>query len=323
MLGASRHSHIVTSWRRHLPVLLISATVPLVAIGAQVAAGPLLPAAFAGHRVPAGADCSAFDATAAGQAALRPSGSSGRLSLVDQLDAAGELVGRRLELTAAAGQIRSVDLPVESSVAEPTGELLVYTRAPEDAASEIHGLDLASGCDALLATDEEVARSAVIDPAGSALYVHSVARAGRDDLGITRIDLATGLVQRVMPPLPASDAIGPTFATGLHWSSGGGGLAVQSCGFSTCRTRVIDVSSGAVATYDATGQGQFIGLTARHLVTYADCPGLPCAVLSTGLATGEANALASGALNASLIRDHAGRDLLRITTAAGTEEIEQ
>jgi hypothetical protein len=323
MLGAIRRSCIVVSWRRRLSVLLVTSTLPLVAAGAQLAPGPLLPAAFAAHRLAVGGDCSAVDPSTAGAAALRPLPPSLELNLADQLDSAGELVGRRLELTTATGSPSSVDLPVESSVAEPIGELLVYTEVPTGALSEIHGLDLVSGCDTLLATNDEVVRSAVIDPAGSALYVHSVSRAGRDDIGILRIDLLTGRGTSVMPPLPDSDAMGPTFGTGLYWSSAGDALAVQSCGFSSCRTRVIDVSSGAVSTYDAAGQGQFIGLTARHLVTYADCPGLPCAVLSARLAGGQVASVASGALNAALVRDAAGRDLLRIETATAIEEVEQ
>lgn len=323
MLGASRRSRIVTSWRGHLPILLITTTLPLAVIGAQLAAGSLAPAAFAALRLPAADDCSAFDATAAGEAALRPPLAATQLSLFDQLDTAGELVERRLELTTASGNASIVDLPVESSVAQPVGELLVYTEAPADALSEIHALDLATGCDMLLATDDEAVRSAIIDPAGKALYVHSVTRAGRDDRGVERIELSTGLARRVLPPLPESDTIGPTFGTGLHWSGAGDALAVQSCGFSSCRTRVVDVWSGAVSTYDAAGQGQFIGLTARHLVTYADCPGLPCAVLSAPLAGGDVTAVASRAFDARLVRDAAGRDLLRIETATGTEELEQ
>lgn len=323
MLGATRRSRIVTSWRHRLPVLLIASTLPLVAIGVQLAAGSLLPAALAAHRVPAADDCSAFDATAAGAAARRSTPPLGQLSLADQFGATGELVGSRLELTTAAGRTAVVELPVESSVAEPIGDLLVYTEAPAGEPSSIYALDLASGCEARLATDDQVVRSAVIDPAGSALYVHSVSRVGRDDLGVSRIDLLTGRPQRVLPPLSESDVIGPTFGTGLHWSSGGDALAVQSCGFSSCRTRVLDVASGDVATYDAMGQGQFIGLTAHHLITYADCPGLPCDVLTARRPAGEVATLATGALTAALVRDANGRDVLRIESAAGTEEVEQ
>jgi hypothetical protein len=323
MLGAVRRTGIVASWRRRLPILLIAMTLPLVAMGTQLAAGALLPVALAGHRMPAGDKCRLLDPGTVGRVATVRPLPPRWLSLDQQLTAAGELVGRRLELTTAGGDADDIDLPAESSVAEPVGGVLVYTEAPANAPSEIHALDLTSGCDTRLAQSDQVVRGALIDPDGIALYVHSVSRDARDDLGITRIDLSSGVGQQVMPPLPQSDAFGPTFGTELHWSVGGDALAVQSCGFSSCRTRVLDIASGHVSTYDAMGQGEFIGLTSSRLLTYADCAGLPCDVLSTQLGTGEVSTLAAGAFGAALERDAADREVLSVETAAGYLEVEQ
>ena len=116
----------------------------------------------------------------------------------------------------------------------------------------------------------------------------------------TRFDLASGATALVVPPLRPSDDFGPIFGTELHWSVDGSHLAVQSCGFSLCLTRVLDAASGVLATFDEDSQGAFIGLTVDHLLTYGECPGLPCEVVSTDLGTGACRCWLPSASSATL-----------------------
>ena len=239
------------------------------------------------------------------------------------VSARGELTGRLVAVQSETGAAANLLLPVESFVGAPQGDSLVYTSYSPALGSEVGLVDLASGCRTKLATPAEIVRSALVDPSGSFVYVHSVSHAGRADMGIERIDLATGAAALVVPPLAPSDAFGPTFATELRWSVDGSALAVQSCGFEACRTRVLDVASGAIATYDAPGQGALIGLTDAHLVTFADCAGIPCPALGIDLASGMTSVLADTALSASIVPVGDGLGTVAVETAAGTVEVTQ
>ena len=73
-----------------------------------------------------------------------------------------------------------------------------------------------------------------------------------------------------------------------------------------------------VSTIDRRGHGQILALTPDHLVTYGACPGLPCSVSSTDLATGADITLVDEAWAASL--DGA---TLSIETAEGIVEVAQ
>jgi hypothetical protein len=103
----------------------------------------------------------------------------------------------------------------------------------------------------------------------------------------------------------------------------GSHLAVQSCGFSLCLTRVLDAASGVLATFAGDNQGAFIGLTVDHLLTYGGCPGLPCEVVSTDLGTGRVSLLANDASAASLVARPDGHALVTIETDAGSKEVLQ
>jgi hypothetical protein len=323
MLGAAWRVQPPRHWRQGLSAALLTAAIPVLVAVAQVWPGAPVPVALAQRGSRASLACPALDPATAGLAAGRMPAGTSSVSLVDELDAAGSLTGHRLHLVTPGGLSEEIDLPVESAVAAPLGSLLVYAEAPADGPSEVHGLDVESGCDTRLTTAPQVVRSAVIDPAGNALYVHSVSRITRHDLGVARLDLASGRMDQAVPPLPASAEFGPTFGTELRWSAGAELLLVQSCGFSSCRSRVLDIASGRLATYDRPGQGEFIGLTKRHLLTYADCAGVPCPVISTDLDTGIVSTLADEVEDADLGRDRAGRDVLRIERNGQTEEIVQ
>jgi hypothetical protein len=243
-------------------------------------------------------------------------------SVSADLTAAGEFTGQTLSLATQLGP-RSIGLPAESFVGRPVGELVVYTSYTPARGSAVRLVDLATGCDVLAASPAEIVRSAVVSPDGGQVYVHSVTRAGRRDNGVQRVELATGASELVVPPLPPSDEFGPTFATELRWSLNGSHLAVQSCSFEACRTRVLAVADGGLATFDAPGQGALVGLTDSHLVTFAACPGLPCAVLSIDLASGQTAVLAEVAWSAALESGPGGSGAVTIETAAGTTEVTQ
>lgn len=303
--------------RAGLPALLLIALMSTAMTPAAMTAG-LGPAALSG------ADCrSTTPATAARDALDPPRGQGGSARVLAQLTMRGELIGRVLSVKTDAGTAVSVTLPVESFVGPTQGDLVVYTRNAPVAGSEVRALSLASGCDVKLASPSEIVRSAVLDPIASAVYVHSVTRLGRADAGVTRYDLLMGDAIQVLPALRPADDFGPIFGTDLKWSVDSGALAVQSCGFSACLTRVLDVATGGVSTYDEPGQGASIGLTADHLVTFADCLGLPCAVLSTNLETGNVAVLAAEALSATLIPRADGRAIVSIQTRAGNLEVLQ
>ena len=289
-----------------LTALLITAVTP-AAISATFAAAA------------AAVDCASLTPAVAGRAALSAS-RPGAARVAQQLNRRGELTGRTLSVGLAGGRSIAVALPVESSIAPQIGDLVIYTQHSTGIGSEVRAIDVASGCDVRLAAPREIVRSAIIDPSGSAIFVHSVMRAGRADAGVTRHDLATGHSELVVQPLQPSDELGPIFGTLLAWSEASDALAVQSCGFSRCLTRVLDSATGAVSVYDHAEQGAFIGLTSAHLVTFAACPGLPCAVLSTDLATGEVTVLADEGLSASIAAD-AKRFSVVIDSFAGRMEV--
>ena len=296
--------------------LLVAAALPASQIGLAVRAAVGQPAAASA------CPPDSVGAAQAAQAALRPHG-RGAASVQALLSARGELAGRLVSIQNEKGVATNVSLPPESFVGQPVGDAVLYTSYTTAGGSQVGLLDLASGCSARLATPTEIVRSALLDSAGSSVYVHSVSRVGRVDAGVQRFNLATGVTSPVVPPLPLSDIFGPTFATDLRWSLDGSALAVQSCGFAACRTRVLDTASGAIATYDTPGQGALIGLTNEHLVTFGACGGLPCPVVSIDLATGSAAVLAEATTSASIGPTADGLGTVTIETAAGIIEVVQ
>jgi hypothetical protein len=303
--------------RAALSALLLIAMMSTAVTPAAISAS-LRPAA------PAAVDCRSVTPAAAARAALASTNArAATVRIQAQLARRGELTGRVMTAQTTAGAPLSVVLPAESFVGPAVGDLIVYTRHSAGRGSEVRTVNLATGCDTLLASPPEIARSAVLDPAASAVYVHSVTRAGRADAGVVGYDLATGKSASVLPPLRAPEGFGPVFATDLSWDVDGRSLAVQSCGFSQCLTRVLDTASGAIATMDRPGQGGFIGLTRTHLLTFAGCPGLPCAVLSTDVVTGSVSVVADEAFAAELQPTAGGAAVLKIETSAGEVEVSQ
>lgn len=306
-------------WRDRvsLPSLLLAALLSTAFTPAALSAGlkrPILP----------GVDCRAITPAAAAHSAAGLAVMRGQGPRVQsQFGGRGELTGRLLRADTAAGAQIAVALPTESFVGPQVGDVIVYTRYAPESGSEVHALDVANGCDVRLASPAEIVRSASIDPSGSYVYVHSVARATRADAGVARYDLATGNSTRALPALRPAEGFGPIFGTDLRWSVDGNALAVQSCGLSACLTRVLDVAAGTVMSLDGAGQGAFVALTYEHLVTFADCSGLPCALLSTDLKTGATAVLAHEVTSVTFAASSPGAATLTIETAAGSLEVAQ
>jgi hypothetical protein len=295
-----------------MTALMLTAVTPAaMSAGLRVAAPPSL-------------DCGAVTPAAAAKGSLASARGREHAARVQaQVTTRGELTGKLLNLQTSAGSSISVALPVESSVAPVAGKLVIYTRHAAQTGSEVRAVDLDTGCDTRLAAPSEIVRSAILDPGGTTLYVHSVTRNGRQDAGITRYDLDRGGTTLVMDPLPPLKEFGPTFGTELKWSLDGKALAVQSCGLESCRTRVLGIGTSSVTTHAAPGQGALIGLTADHLVTFAECPGAPRPVLSTDLATGAVSVLADEAYSATLGTAADGRSVVTLQTRTGSIEVEQ
>lgn len=300
------------------PPSLFMTTALLIAAAFPAALTVGSPAQAAG---PSAAGCRAFDGPAAiARAATTARALGATVRDEAQLSGAGEMTGRRLNLKTSAGVPVGVTLPSESFVAPATGNVVVYGMSSAATGSEVHAVDLATGCDIVLAKPAGVVRSAKLDPRGTSLFVHAVTAAGRRDAGVTRHDLATGATSLAVPALPASDHFGPTFGTELRWSLDGRSLAVQSCGISLCRTRILDTTTGVVETADEPGHGPLVGLTARTLFVFEDLHGLPSALLSIDRHSGLLTRVHEEVFDASLAQ--AGSNaVLTIETAAGIREV--
>jgi hypothetical protein len=306
MLRARRRTSIRPPFIAPLAVMGTAALITLAAAQLAVAA-PLF------------GSSSATDCSTGGAAARAMSRHVGAAPVVSQkLDTRGEFIGRGLAFAGRA----ALALPVDSFVGQPAGDALVYTSSLLGH-SEIHLADLGAGCDTIIARTSNVARSAVLDPSGGAIYVHSVTFPGRADAGVTRYPLDGNAPLHVVPNLPDDSRFGLNFATQLGWSADGAMLFVQSCGAEECRTRLLNVASGAITTFDTDGQGPIIGVSARHLVTYSACGGLPCAVLSTDTRSGATTTLVDQGWSTSFNPGSNGAATVRIETGAGTIEVQQ
>jgi len=304
---------------RLTPPLMFMGTCALLSIAAvQIAAA----APFA-EPAPAAAADGVNCPTAAGIAsAAAARHTTGITTAVDAtLDATGTYTGQTLTISAAGGST-SISLPAESFVGTSSTDALVYTRVL-NTKSEVHIIDVVTGCDAIVAKPAAIVRSAVLDPSAAAVYVHTVSNPARSDLGVMRYALDGSSTTQAVPPLPDDPAFGLTFGTQLGWSTDGTALFVQSCGAAQCRTRVLDVASNAISTFADGGQGSIVGLTPEHLVTFAAFDGSPCPVISIDRASGLTSVLAQDAISASIDDTASGTAEATITTTAGTTEVDQ
>ena len=256
------------------------------------------------------ASAAASDCLAAGKlTAAAQVSPTGGFAITPLLDAGGTLAGQRVELGSASRATSRLDLPPESFAAGPFGRaILVGT--DDGRRSVLRAFDAASGCAWSLATETDVIRRATINPSTANIYEFRVDRTTRADLGVWRRPLSGGPAARVLAPLPADDRYGPTFSTELSWSAEGDVLVAQSCGMTSCRTRLLDIAAATVRTVETPDQGEVIGLAAGRLITYGACRGLPCPIASVDAKTGEARTLIPAAGVGRILATAAGPRLL-------------
>ncbi len=293
---------------------------PLLIVACVGAGSALLPATFVANTGLAARACS--PATAFSQAVAsfaRGPAIDAQVRLSTTLSTRGEVTGRVLTLNTAAGS-RSKNLSAEAFASAAQLNVVVFGQADPAAGSTVSAIDLQSGCEYGLWTSSDVVRSAVIDPSLRTLYVHSVGAADRSDLGVRRVDIASGSNTAALPALAAAAPFGTTFNTSLRWSLDGDSLGVQSCGIASCRTRLLQLASGAIDTFNDEAQGQIIGLTAGKLVTFDACPDLPCGLAAIDRPSRTRTDFDVDAYGATLGEDAQGV-VITVTTAAGTKEI--
>ena len=243
------------------PSLVVTAAIPAAVCDASVANG----VNWRGPNIPEG-------------------GSTPAYRIAPLLDARGALTGRRVSIGTVAATVATLDLPAESFAAGPFGRV-VLVGADDGHRSTLRFVDAFSGCVTPVAVESAVIRRATVAPDTGTVYEFRVARATRAELGVWRRAAATA--ERVLPPLEWDDRYGITFSTELAWRTDGGELAVQSCGASLCRTRVLDVSTGRVRRVETADQGEMIALAGDRVVTYGACRGLPCPIHGFDADTGD------------------------------------
>jgi hypothetical protein len=293
---------------------------PLLIIACIGAGSAVLPATLVADTGLAARACplaTAFSQAVASSA--RGPAIDAQVRLSSTLSAKGEVTGRVLTLNTAAGS-RSKNLAAEAFASAAQSNVVVFGQADVSTGSTVSAIDLQSGCEYLLTSSSDVVRSAVIDPSLQALYVHSVSAADRSDLGVRRTDIASGSNTAALPALAAAAPFGITFTTSLSWSLDGDALGVQSCGLAACRTRLLQLADGAIDTFSDEAQGQIIGLTAGKLVTFDECPGLPCGLSAIDRSTKTKTDFDIDAYGATLDEDALGA-VITVVTAAGTKEI--
>ncbi len=208
------------------------------------------------------------------------------------LDETGSLAGQRLVVALGAASPLALDLPPESFASGPVGGA-VLVGDDDGARSRLRWLDVARACWSEVAVEGSVIRSAVAAPDGSVTWEHRVDRVTRADLGVWQRAWAGNGAHRpvrILAGLDLDPVAGPTFATDLAVASDGR-LVATACGELTCRTRVLDPATRAVAS--VSGTGPVLGVSGRRLVAMAACSSLPCPVETRDLQTGAAVRISS------------------------------
>jgi len=293
---------------------------PLLAVAFIGAGSALLPATLVADTGLAARACPL--ATAFSQAvasAVRGPAIDGQLRLSTAISTRGEVTGRVLTLNTAAGS-RSKSLAAESFASAAQSNVVVFGQSDPSTGSTVGAIDLQTGCEYSIWSSSDVVRSAVIDGSLRSIYVHQVGAVDRSDLGVRRVDIASGSSVAALPALAAAAPFGITFSTSLRWSLDGDALGVQSCGMRACRTRVLALAGGGIDSFADERQGQLVGLTAGKLVTFDACPDLPCGLAAIDRPTKTKTDFDVDAYGATLGEDAQG-PIITVTTAAGTREI--
>jgi hypothetical protein len=199
-------------------------------------------------------------------------------------------------------------IDAEGSASGPVGDG-VLVLSDDGAASRLALVDARNACAVMLDRSLDVVRRALLAPDGRGLVEHRLERSKRTSLGIWRRPL-DGPSVRILAAIEPDDRFGRTFSTEIEWTADGR-LVIQSCGAAACRTRVLDPGSGRLdRVVDDDRQGELIGVSGSQLVTYAACPGLPCAIVATDLGVGTQRVLAAEAGLARVIASADGARLI-------------
>ncbi len=226
-----------------------------------------------------------------------------------QLDAPDDGTGAitRYALTAGTlGRVGSftVDLPNPAFASGPYGDAILYG-GDDGTNSEVAVLSLVDGTRRVLLTSEQPIWRATLDQDAANLYYVLLDRATREGLGIWRLRLDGVSESELVAAAPASEStLQPTTTTELVWGPSGDALAIYTCGLELgCRTRVLDVRTGEVKSYNAVPMhGDVIGLTADSYIAYENCPGFPCRLMEVDLATGSVETLVAEASYAVMVQ---------------------
>jgi hypothetical protein len=250
----------------------------------------------------------------------RDAGPGSWWTLGERLDAHGAMAGRRLAVGRGGATTFALDLPVEAVASGPVGGVVVLA-ADVDQRSEIRLVSVGGACSWLVGSSGDVVRGAILDPRDGSVLAHLVSRAARDDVGTWRFggagEAALGPPTLVAPALDAGMLDGPAWVTDVRLDTTARLLAVQSCTDRGCLTRVFDLESSAAAPVvlrgasAGTAQGPMLGFANGKLLTWAACPGYPCAVQAWDLASGTSSIVLDRAEGAAVTRD--GRFLLAST----------
>lgn len=242
----------------------------------------------------------------AAQDTLASAAGDGAWFRVDPVLDDGAIVGQLL-LAASATSDRPVRVALDrEAFAWGPRSGLILAGSDDGAASTLFMLDPGERCTVLVGDSSDVIRRAVVEPGATAIVEYRVDRATRADLGVWRRPMDGGAATRILPPIEPDGEFGITWSTEMAWSTGGDRLVVQSCGERACRSRVLG-PRGDIALVADPDQGSLVGLDGDRLVTLGACPGLPCALRSTDLATGMSDVLHGKSGIARLVSDVRGQ----------------
>jgi hypothetical protein len=227
------------------------------------------------------------------------------------LDPTGTLAGQRLVLGRADGSgRRSMDVAAESFAAGPFGTI-VLVGTDDGAGSRLVAVDVLAGCATTLDTATDIIRRSTVSPDGRSVMEFRVDRRSRADLGVWRKPLDRDApATPIVAPIKADARFGRTWSTEFLWSLDATDLAIRSCGESACRTRLLDLETGALGLVDEPDLGPTVGVADGRLIAYLACRGLPCPIVAVDLATGGRRTLAPDAGPAVVIATSDGPRLV-------------
>lgn len=225
-----------------------------------------------------------------------------------QLDAPDDGTGAITRYVLIAGRLGwvgsfTVELPNPAFAAGPFGDQILYG-GDDGTRSEIAVLSVADGSRRVLLTSAQPVWRATLDRDAAHLYYVLLDRVTREDLGIWRLRLDGSTKSELVMAPPAWVAeLQPVTAVEFVWGATGDALAVYACGLGVgCRTRVLDVATGKVRSYDEVPLlGDIIGVTSDAYIAYENCSGFPCRLTRVDLATGTVDTLVDEAGPAVLV----------------------